>query len=59
MLALEAVVAEVCKEFVINKEAVIKKGMKRNNGYLSLQKHSGITCKELVLCISAICSVRQ
>jgi len=34
-------VSEVCKEFAINKEAVIKKGMKRNkarDGYLSLQK---------------------
>ena len=29
-LAPEAVVLEVCKEFAIEKEAVIKKGMKRN-----------------------------
>jgi len=38
ILTLEAVVSEVCKEFAIDKEAVIKKGMKRNNGYISLQK---------------------
>jgi len=29
-LTPEAVVSEVCKEFAIDKEAVIKKGMKRN-----------------------------
>jgi len=41
-LTPEAVVSEVCKEFAIDKEAVIKKEMKRNKtrdmGYLSLQK---------------------
>jgi len=63
MLTLEAVVSEVCKEFAIDKEAVIKKGMKRNKArdmviYLS-RNHSGITCKELVVCISAMCPVRQ
>jgi len=50
-LTPEAVVSEVCKEFAIDKEAVIKKGMKRNKArdmaiYLS-RNHSGITCKEL------------
>jgi len=44
-------VSEVCKEFAIDKEAVIKKGMKKNKArdmaiYLS-GNHSGITCKEL------------
>ena len=29
ILTLEAVVPEVCKEFAIDKKAVIKKGMKR------------------------------
>jgi len=29
-LTLEAVVSEACKEFAIDKEAAIKKGMKRN-----------------------------
>ena len=43
--------SEVCKEFAINKETVIKKGMKRNKArdiaiYLS-RNHCGITCKEL------------
>jgi len=60
---MEAVVSEVCKKFAIDKEAVIKKGMKRNKAkdmtiYLS-RNHSGITCKELVVCISAMCPVRQ
>ncbi|MCD6273937.1 MAG: hypothetical protein J7K30_14105 [Deltaproteobacteria bacterium] len=55
--------SEVCNEFAIkHKEAVIKKGMKRNKArdmaiYLS-RNHSGITCKELVVCISAMCPVR-
>jgi len=56
-------VSEVYKEFAIAKEAAIKKGMKRNKArdmaiYLP-GKHSGITCKEPVVCISAMCPVRQ
>ena len=50
-LTPEAVVSEVCKDFAIDKESVIKDGMKRNKArdiaiYLS-RNHSGITCKEL------------
>jgi hypothetical protein len=50
-------VSEVCKEFATDKEAVIKKGIKKNKArdmaiYLS-GNHSGITCKELVEVISS------
>jgi len=54
-LTPEAVVLEVYKECAIGKEALIKKGMAI---YLS-RNHSGIICKELVVCISAMCPVRQ
>ena len=51
ILTPEAVVSKVCKEFTIDKKALIKKGMKRNKArdmaiYLS-KNHSGITCKEI------------
>jgi len=54
-LTPEAIVLEVCKKFAIEKEAVIKKGMKRNKTkdmaiYL-FRNHSGITCKELGQCV--------
>lgn len=50
-LTPEAIISEVCKEFEIEKESIIKKGAKRNKArdlaiYIS-KDNSGISCKEL------------
>ena len=52
---------EVCKEFAIDKEAVIKKEMKRNkirDIAISSEITAALHVKRLV-CILAMCPVRQ